>query len=102
MYRVAILGDRESVLAFKALGVETYSPEGAQEARDLLDRLGNENLGVIFITEQLAVQIPETITRYDERLTPAIILLPSSAGSLGIGMEKIKRNVEKAVGSNIL
>lgn len=96
------MGDRESVLAFKALGMETYSPEGAQEARDLLDQLGRENLGVIFITEQLAAQIPETITRYDDGLTPAIILLPSSTGSLGLGMDKINRNVEKAVGSNIL
>lgn len=102
MYRVAIVGDRESVLAFKALGIETYTPETADEARDLLDQLGRENLGVIFITEQLAAQIPDTITRYDERLTPAIIPLPSSTGSLGIGMEKINRNVEKAVGFNIL
>ncbi|NLY37659.1 MAG: V-type ATP synthase subunit F [Tissierellia bacterium] len=102
MYRVAILGDRESVLAFQALGLEIYSPHGADETRDTLDRLGREEVGVIFITEQLAALIPETIARYDEGLTPAVILVPSGAGSLGIGMEKINRNVEKAVGSNIL
>ncbi|NLY73660.1 MAG: V-type ATP synthase subunit F [Tissierellia bacterium] len=102
MYRVAILGDRESVLAFQALGLEIYSPHDSGETRDTLDRLAREDVGVIFITEQLAVQIPETIARYDDALTPAVILIPSGAGSLGIGMDKINRNVEKAVGSNIL
>ncbi len=102
MYRVAILGDRESVLAFKALGLEIYSPLGGEETRDTLDRLAGEDVGVIFITEQLADLVPETIARYNEALTPAVILIPSGAGSLGIGMDRINRNVEKAVGSNIL
>lgn len=90
------------MLAFKALGLEIYSPLGGEETRDTLDRLAGEDVGVIFITEQLADLVPETIARYNEALTPAVILIPSGAGSLGIGMDRINRNVEKAVGSNIL
>lgn len=90
------------MLAFQALGLEIYSPLGGDETRDILDRLAKEEVGVIFITEQLADLVPETIARYNEALTPAVILVPSGAGSLGIGMDRINKNVEKAVGSNIL
>ncbi|MDD7542955.1 MAG: V-type ATP synthase subunit F, partial [Peptoniphilaceae bacterium] len=45
--------------------------------------------------------IPETIARYETEATPAIILIPDSRGSLGIGMKKISENVEKAVGMDI-
>ena len=46
--------------------------------------------------------IPETIKRYNSELIPAIILIPSNKGSLNIGLANIDKNVEKAIGSNIL
>ena len=51
---------------------------------------------------KLAKDIPETIKRYNSEVIPAIILIPSNKGSLNIGLENIDKNVEKAIGSNIL
>ena len=42
------------------------------------------------------------IARYQDALTPAIILIPGKEGSLGIGMANIKTAVERAVGADIL
>ena len=50
----------------------------------------------------LAQEIPETIQRYNNEVIPAVILIPSNRGSLNIGLDNINKNVEKAVGSNIL
>ena len=36
------------------------------------------------------------------QMLPAVILIPSNQGSLNIGMQRIRDNVEKAVGVNIL
>lgn len=102
MYKIAVLGDKDSVLAFKALGLEVVIAYDKDEARNRLDGLAKEGFGVIFITEQLASLIPETINRYNDKIIPAVILIPSNQGTLGIGMDSINRNVEKAVGSNIL
>ena len=102
MYKVAVVGDKDSVLVFKALGVDVFAPIEKEDVRRTIDRLAKEHYGVIFITEQLAAQVPETISRYDERMTPAVILIPSNQGTLNIGMDRIDRSVEKAVGSNIL
>lgn len=102
VHKVAVIGDKSSVLAFKVIGVEVVSPVGVEETRRAVNRLARENAGVIFITEALAQTIPETIDRYANEPAPAIILIPSNQGSLGIGKEWINKNVEKAIGSNII
>ena len=61
-----------------------------------------ENYAVIFVTEQIAKDLDETIERYNKAMVPAIILIPSNQGSLNIGIKKVQDNVEKAVGVNIL
>lgn len=102
MYKVAVVGDKDSILAFKALGVDVYPVIQPEEARKIIDQLARDKYGIIFITEQAAQAIPETIDRYNRIMTPAVILIPSNQGTLNIGMQRIQDNVEKAVGSNIL
>ena len=89
-------------MGFKALGLDTYFVESAEEARHTLHRLAKEAYAVIYITEQLASQIPAEIARYQDALTPAVILIPGKEGSLGIGMNNVKNAVERAVGADIL
>ncbi|HAA25540.1 MAG TPA: V-type ATP synthase subunit F, partial [Ruminiclostridium sp.] len=46
--------------------------------------------------------IQEEINKYREKRFPAVIPIPGTAGSLGIGMSGVKKCVEKAVGADIL
>jgi V/A-type H+/Na+-transporting ATPase subunit F len=102
MYKVAVVGDKDSVLPFMALGLEVFSVSDSDETKKTVDTLAYNNYGVIFITEQAAAPIPETIERYNKMITPSIILIPGNKGSLGIGKKRIKDNVQKAIGINIL
>ena len=102
MYKIGVVGDKDSILAFKAIGIEVYPVVGAEESRKTIDRLARDEYGIIFVTEQVAAEIPDTIERYDKTMLPAVILIPSNQGSLNIGMKRISDNVEKAVGVNIL
>ena len=101
-YRIAVLGDRDSVLGFKALGLDVYPAETAEEARPILHRLAREDTAILYLTEQLAAGLEAEIARYKDALAPAIILIPGKAGSLGIGMANVKKSVERAVGADIL
>ena len=101
-YRIAVLGDKDSVLGFKALGLSTYPVNSADDARVTLHRIAKENFAVIYVTETLAVELEQDINRYKDELTPAIILIPGKEGSLGIGAANIKKAVERAVGADIL
>ena len=103
MYKkIGVVGDKDSVLAFKALGIDVFPVVGADEARIAVDKLARDDYAVIFVTEQVAVEIEETINRYTKQILPAVILIPSNQGTLNIGMKKISDSVEKAVGVNIL
>jgi V/A-type H+-transporting ATPase subunit F len=102
MYKIAVLGDRESVMGFKALGLDVYPAETVDEARQTLHRLAKEDCAVVYLTEQLGVQMEAEIAHYKDQLTPAIILIPGKEGSLGIGMANVKQTVERAVGADII
>lgn len=101
MHKVGIVGDKDSILAFKALGVDVYPVVGQEEARRTIDMMANDNYGIIFVTEQTAALVEDTVSRYNKELLPAVILIPSNQGSLGIGIQRINDYVEKAIGSNI-
>ena len=102
MYRIAVIGDADSVLGFQALGLEVCPVNSAGEARQAIHRMARENYAILYVTEQLAAQLPHEIDRYKDALTPAIILIPGKEGPLGIGMAKVKTAVERAVGADIL
>lgn len=104
MRKIGVIGDKDSVLCFKAFGLDVYPCTEAdpEHNRKIVDHLVRQSYGIIFITEEIAHSIPETIDRYTKEILPAVILIPSSKGSTGIGLQRIRDNVEKAVGINIL
>lgn len=102
MYKVAVIGDRESILGFKALGLQTVAAASADEAAAALHRLARDGCAIIYLTEQLAALIPEDVARYIEDVHCAVIPIPSKDGSLGIGQREMHQAVERAVGADIL
>ena len=101
-YKIAVLGDKDSVLGFKALGLDVFPAGTADEAHEILHRIAKEDYAVIYVTEQFAVQLETDIAKYKDALTPAIILIPGKEGSMGVGMSNIRKAVERAVGADIL
>lgn len=102
MYKIAVIGDRESVLAFRAVGLSVFPAVDAQEAVKTLKKLVREDFAIIYITEQLYQYMIEEIEEYTDMRIPAIIPIPGKDGSLGIGMTSVKKSVERAVGADIL
>ena len=102
MYKIAVMGDRDSVLGFQALGMDVFPMEDRQQARQTLHRLAKEDYAIIYMTEQLAQELTGEIDQYKDELTPAVILIPGRQGSLGIGADALQQAVERAVGANIL
>lgn len=101
-YRIAAVGDWDSVMGFRALGLDTFPVSSAEEARREIRELAKGDCAVIYLTEGLAKELPDVISRYKDELRPAIILIPGREGSLGLGREAIQRAIERAVGADIL
>lgn len=102
MYKIGIIGDRDSICGFAAVGIDTFPVFDENSAKSILKRLAQEEYGIIYITEYYAELLKREIDEYSEMLTPSIIPIPSNLGSIGLGVQKVRGMVEKAVGSDIL
>ena len=103
MLKIAVLGSRETVMGFKALGLEVFPVSGADEAKIVFRRLSNhcENYAIIYVEENLVREIKAEIDRFNDMPSPAIILIPGRNGSLGLGQSALNAAVVRAVGSSI-
>ena len=104
MLKIAVIGGRDTVIGFRALGLETYPAADAAEAGHILRRLTreNEDYAIIYIEENLAAELEHEISKFKDSPTPAVILIPGREGSMGLGQSALKAAVERAVGTNIL
>ncbi len=101
MHKIAAIGDRESVLGFKAIGMEIFIPADKNECQAVLSRLCNEDYGIIYITEEFSADCTDIIKKYENAISPAIILIPGVKNNTGEGMIQLGRIIEKAVGSQL-
>ncbi|MBQ3823583.1 MAG: V-type ATP synthase subunit F [Clostridia bacterium] len=102
MYKIAAVGDSDSVMGFAALGLSVFECDDGEAAKTLVKRLAENGFAVIYITEYLASFIMPVIEQYADSPTPAIILIPGVKGNTGEGIENVRRSVVKAVGSDII
>ena len=102
MYKIGVIGDRESILGFKAVGLDVFPIDDPDEAKKTLKRIAKEDFAIIYITEQLYQYMMDEVDEYTDSRLPAIIPIPGKDGTLGIGMTSVKKSVERAVGADIL
>ncbi|MGI6743179.1 MAG: V-type ATP synthase subunit F [Eubacteriales bacterium] len=98
---IAVIGDLDSIIGFMAVGFDVRECSSAEEARTaLLDCA--KSCAIIFISEKYARQIEDTLNSFSSSPFPAVIPLPTESGTDGWSADRLKRIVEKAVGSNII
>jgi V/A-type H+-transporting ATPase subunit F len=100
--KIAVVGDPSSVMIFKAVGFDVFYEEEPDKIKRRLHKLADEGYVVIYITETAAQEAGDVIEEYATATYPAIIPIPAGSRSLGLGMKRVKENVEKAVGADIL
>lgn len=102
MYKIAVIGDYDSIYGFSALGLSICPVREKEEICSKLRQLAEGGYGIIYITEAAAKEAEEEIEKYRGQTFPAIIQIPGVSGNTGAGVEGVKKTVEQAVGSDIL
>lgn len=102
MSKVAVLGQRDAVLGFKASGAVAFSADDPQEARDRLAEILRGDFAVLLVTEDIADVLREELRPLYEEPKPVVTILPDARKPKGLGMELLRKRVERAVGANIL
>ncbi len=99
--KIAIVGDGDSIMVFKAAGVATFPAEDDKKARDVLRKVAQE-YQVIFVTEELSRKLGDFLKRFDETPYPVVLTVPSGKGASGYGDEMLRSAMERALGVDIL
>ena len=102
MYKIAVMGDYDSIYGFAAVGLTTFPVSDTAEGARTLHQIAGSGYGIIYITEELAGRIRDEIKKYDGKMLPSIIQIPGVKGNTGEGIRRVKATVEQAVGSDIL
>lgn len=105
MYKIAAMGDKDSIYGFASLGLHIFpfdDVDDPSEAAHTLRRLAENGYAVVYITERLASLIETEIDRLSSQPLPAVVLIPGVRGNTGAGLADVSKSVEKAVGSDIL
>ncbi|MEK9165386.1 MAG: V-type ATP synthase subunit F [Patescibacteria group bacterium] len=101
--KIAIIGSPDTILGFKAVGVEPRGVNSIEEGSQVIDFLRkSDEYGIVLITEDWAKKLEEELQLLEEKTLPAVIRIPASRGSTGEGLRNLKRIVERAVGSDVL
>lgn len=103
MFKIAVLGSRETVMGFKALGLDVFPVMGSDEAKATFKKLtkAGETYAIIYVEENIALMLTDEINKFKDVPNPAVILIPGRNGSLGLGQNALSAAVERAVGSSI-
>ena len=102
MYKIAVMGDRDSIYGFSSIGLDIYPVTDTGHAGKLLKNLSENGYAIIYITESLCGHLQREIQSYQDKLLPAIIPIPGVSGNTGLGIARVKKSVERAVGSDII
>ncbi len=102
MYKVGIVGDKDSIMGFLALGIDIYPAYEADEIKKTIYKMVEEEYAIIYITEQASLLAQEFIARYKDNQLPAIIVIPGIGGSMGLGMNEVRESAKRAIGADIL
>ena len=104
--KLAIIGSRDSILGFKALGLECYPVERPEDAVRVVKDLfsGAQGYAAVYLTDDLASEIETELEdiKKGAPMLPVLIVIPSHKGSLNLETVKIRKMVEKALGIDLL
>ncbi len=102
MSEIAMIGDRDSILGFKALGVEIFPVNTKSESTAALHQVIRQEFKVAFITEQMAPSPEEIADMIGDSTFPVVTMVPSNRGATGLAMQRLQTLVRKAAGADIL
>lgn len=102
MYKIAVMGERDSVYGFAAVGLEVHAVQPGENIVRRVKALAESGCAVIYMTEQLFSAAGADLDIFNAQPLLAIIPIPGAGGGTGLGMARVKKSVEKAVGSDII
>ena len=77
MYKIAVVGDYDSIYGFAAVGLDICPVKSREETWEKLRQLAESGYGIVYITEKAAAELGGALDEYMEMRLPAMSTLYS-------------------------
>lgn len=99
--KIAILGNKDMVMLFKAVGCDVFSPVGRDKIRATLNKL-IANYKVILIQTNYAKMCEDLIEQTRTSAYPIVLVVPNKDEENLYALDKIVTDMERAIGAKIV
>lgn len=101
--KVGVIGDLDSIIGFRALGMTVLACEDKQQADKILEQWQEEGYATVFITEPLARELgEEDMEKWRNTWLPSVVIIPSAKEKPSLGRETLRTAVRRATGIDLL
>lgn len=95
------IGPTNSVLLFQSIGIQALVIEEEKELKKTIDTL-SQDAKIIFVSESLKAYMSDIYKKYEQQAYPIIVLIPMDGHDSDLGLEKLKKDVERAIGMALI
>ena len=99
--KIAVLGNKDIVVLFKAVGCDVFSPAGRDKIRSTLNKL-IQNYKIILIQTNYAKLCEDLIEQTRISAYPVIVVIPNKDEQNNYALDKIMTDMERAIGAKIV
>lgn len=102
-HKVGVIGDLDSIIGFRALGMTVEPTEDKERALSLLKQWQDEDYAIVFLTEPLAKAMGEdAMAFWRNEWLPSVVIIPSAREEASLGREALRLAVRRATGIDLL
>jgi len=99
--QIYFIGEEDQLLGFRAIGVTVVGVSGLGDAEKAVRKAARDGAVAIFLTESWGDHLAETLRDFEDQALPVITLIPTLSGSSGKAFDRIRKMVERALGTTI-
>ena len=103
MYKIGVIGSKQCVAGFVAVGLSVFPCDDVDKARATLHRLAESGeYAILYVVESYCKDMSRDLERYRDVQLPVVVPIPGMDGSFEVGVGCARSAVERAVGVDII
>ncbi|MEW6355788.1 MAG: V-type ATP synthase subunit F [Planctomycetota bacterium] len=101
--KIVAIGPKDVISCFASIGAELRVTKDSRELSAAIENASRQtDLALVLVPEPNAVECRGAIKAFRAESQAVMLLLPTSAGGPDLAIEEIGKEIEKAVGMNLL
>ena len=71
--KVAVVGEKDFVFAFRALGFQVFSPQNEEEAKKVMEHIEKEKVALCFLHQRFLEPLKEEREELGKKMCPVVV-----------------------------